>query len=422
MKDWLKQQVISASKSPPAQKVRNWLGLAPGMNTNHEIDSIGITGEVVVYFGDVQSKSYQLEQWLPVLEKLHKTHPVVLVFRSVPTMRHFRELTSLPKMYVRFLDDLVKLYDNSDFKVCLYVNNGVQNFQSLSSPRIVHVHINHGESDKLSMVSNQAKAYDKVFVAGPAAVERHRQVLIDFDLDKLISVGRPQLDCDFPSPLAPLESRTVMYAPTWEGENEANNYTSMDHYGVRIVDALSKLQDTRIIYKPHPRILTSTKPKIVEAHEAILELLKETSVTGSKHVVAHKENILALFEDVDALITDVSSVGLDFLYLHPDKPLILTDRRNNLENLNREVPVSRCSPIIDRETAKNIVPSLREWLDDASGTEARMKMRSFYFGDRLVGESTESFISALTSLITERQEKLVAYGAASIATKATPTT
>ena len=116
------------------------------MNTNHEIDSIGITGEVVVYFSDVLSKSYQLEQWLPVLEKLHKTHPVVLVFRSVPTMRHFRELTSLPKMYVRFLDDLVKLYDNSDFKVCLYVNNGVQNFQSLSSPRIVHVHINHGEA------------------------------------------------------------------------------------------------------------------------------------------------------------------------------------------------------------------------------------------------------------------------------------
>ena len=30
-------------------------------------------------------------------------------------------------------------------------------------------------------------------------------------------------------------SPTITYAPTWEGEDDANNYTSVDRYGPRIV-------------------------------------------------------------------------------------------------------------------------------------------------------------------------------------------
>ena len=58
------------------------------------------------------------------------------------------------------------LYDIGDFKVGIYVNNSNRNFQSLNNPRMLHVHVNHGESDKLSSFSNQVKAYDRVFVAG----------------------------------------------------------------------------------------------------------------------------------------------------------------------------------------------------------------------------------------------------------------
>src|SRR5699024_12119185 len=92
------------------------------------------------------------------------------------------------------------------------------------------------ESDKLSMVSNKAKAYDKVFVAGQAAVDRHRKALLDFDVSKLVRVGRPQLDVQRPSELSESTARTVMYAPTWEGENESNNYTSVDLFVPKIVE------------------------------------------------------------------------------------------------------------------------------------------------------------------------------------------
>ena len=65
------------------------------------------------------------------------------------------------------------LYRVSSMQAIVYVNNGVGNFQSLAVTDLVHVHVNHGESDKVCMVSNQVKAYDRVFVAGEAAVQRH---------------------------------------------------------------------------------------------------------------------------------------------------------------------------------------------------------------------------------------------------------
>src|SRR5690606_33197515 len=133
-------------------------------------------------------------------------------------------------------------------KTVIYVNNGMRNFQSLIYQQALHVHVNHGESDKVSMVSNQAKAYDKVVVAGQAAIERHRRALINFSEEKLAVCGRPQLDLDVSPALRPDRAgrRTVLYAPTWSGENETNNYTSLDQYGVSIVKAILAQEDVRL--------------------------------------------------------------------------------------------------------------------------------------------------------------------------------
>lgn len=408
VKDWLAEQLKAAIGSNPGVRTRRWLGLGSPSVANHELDQIPVVADVVVYFSDVANKAYQLEQWLPTLEKLHEAHRVVLVFRKVPTFRHFRRLTGLPKIFVRRLDDLVNLYESNNFKMCLYVNNGVANFQSLSAARPVHVHISHGESDKLSMVSNQVKAYDRVFVAGPAAIARHRAVLLDFDLDRLVTVGRPQLDTHFASELPAFHGRTFMYAPTWEGENDANNYTSIDVFGERIVEALVALPNARVVYKPHPRIPTSTNPAIADTHERIKALLAERNAAGGKHLIAESMNILALFNDVDGLITDVSSVGLDYLYLHPEKPLIITDRRDDLEKLNREVPVSRACPVISETTREEFLSHLAPLLE-ISGAAPRLQMREYYFGDKERGSSTESFIAAVGTLINERAATLRDY-------------
>lgn len=118
------------------------------------IEPVG--GRVAVYFADSVSRAYQLDQWLPILDDLHRDLGVLVVFRDRPSFDRFGELTDLPRVYARTLDNLMALYAAGDHGVVLYVNNSMRNFQSLSWPRAMHVHINHGESDKTSLVTSGA--------------------------------------------------------------------------------------------------------------------------------------------------------------------------------------------------------------------------------------------------------------------------
>lgn len=362
--------------------------------------------EVVVYFADDPRKIYQLEQWLPVLAELHKRHPVLLVLRKLDSLHEVRSRTFVPAMYVRRLSDLLQLYDEIEPKVAIYVNNGVANFQSLAVSTILHVHINHGESDKVCMVSNQAKSYDRVFVAGEAAVRRHAAALIDFDARKLVRVGRPQLDLTFPPALPQTSRRTVMYAPTWEGENDFNNYTSVDVYGPAIVEQLLAVPGVRVVYRPHPRVLTSTAPEVAAGHLAILDRLEAANARDPQagHSYSVEGSILALFQQCDAMVTDVSSVGLDFLYLETGRPLFVTDRRSDRSMLHVDAPVTAAVDVIDADSLGDFGPVIAARLDHDEQRAARERMRHFYFGDLAPGESTERFLSAITEVVDQRDK------------------
>jgi len=289
------------------------------------------------------------------------------------------------------------------------VNNGVGNFQSLGAARMLHVHINHGESDKISMVSNQAKAYDRIFVAGEAAVLRHRAALMNFDENKLVRIGRPQLDLTFKPSLPPSSRRTLLYAPTWEGENEPNNYTSVDRYGPAITTALLAQEGVRVVYKPHPRIPTSGNRDVQAGHQRICSLIAAANAAdpAAGHVIALEGDILALFDQCDAMVTDVSSVGLDFLYLHTDKPLFLTDRRSDRGLLEVDAPVSACADVIDATSIDSLRSTLAARLEQDVFRSERLRLRRFYFGDLSVGESTTRFLEAVDDTVETRDRMLV---------------
>lgn len=396
----------AALTSEAWKKTSRWVRGTTGRGrpASHEIHGVKVPAAVVVYFGDGAEKIYQVRQWLPVLERLNERHPVMLVFRKVGALRAVKNETGLPMIFVRRFEDLMSLYVENAYKLAIYVNNGVNNFQSFNAARTVHVHVNHGESDKISMVANQVKGYDKVFVAGPAAVARHERVLFDFDLSHLEVVGRPQLDIDFEPELRGVSgARTVMYAPTWSGENEANNYTSLDLYGKAIIRALLKVEDVRVVYKPHPRVEDAEAPAVHAAHVAIVAALEaDAAATGRRHEVRMDGNILAMFDATDAMITDVSSVGLDFLYSHPEKPLVLTDRRSDPAALHEDAPVSQGCAVVDASTIGTVGELLKQAIRHDEFQERRATIREFYFGNTARGQSTELFMDAIDRLISER--------------------
>ena len=411
MKNLVRKTALWAVRSSAWKNTSKWIrGTERWNRLEDEFDGSYVKAEVVVYFGDSSPKFYQLEQWIPVLEELHKSHRVVLVLRKGSALLRALEVTRLPVVFKRRFDPLHTFYHANNFKLALYVNNGMTNFQSLGFAPMVHVHVNHGESDKLSMVSNQAKSYDKVFVAGDAAIERHRRALIDFDESALIKVGRPQLDIDRPPELERSSVRTIMYAPTWEGENESNNYTSVDLYGPQIVEAVLRLPETRLIYKPHPRVESSKDPAMAEANTRILDLIDGANESiadeSEQHQVLMQGDILAMFDAVDLLITDISSVGLDFLYLQSDKPLALTDRRDDTERLNAEAPISRATPIIDGSTINRVEAMFADMLSDDKAASARHDLRRHYFGEGEKGTSTGLFTDAVSQLVAKRSLEL----------------
>lgn len=414
MKNLARKAALMAVRSSAWKKTSKWIrGTERWQQLEDEYDGSYVKAEVVVYFGDRKPKFYQLAQWIPVLEELHRTHRVVLVLRKPSALLQAAQITRLPMVLKRRFDPLHTFYHANDFKLALYVNNGMSNFQSLGFAPMVHVHVNHGESDKLSMVSNQAKSYDKVFVAGDAAINRYRKSLVDFDESALVKIGRPQLDIDRPPELEASSVKTLMYAPTWEGENDANNYTSVDLFGPRIVEAALDIDGSRVIYKPHPRVAASSNTAMAESNARIIELIENAneSITDEshKHQILIEGDILATFDAVDLLVTDISSVCLDYLYLHPEKPLVLTDRRDDTAKLNDEAPISRATPIIDGSTAGETDALLRNMLTNDVSADERQELRRHYFGEGKKRTSTVLFTETISTLIANRTSDLAKY-------------
>ena len=144
------------------------------------------------------------------------------------------------------------------------------------------------------------------------------------------------------------------------------------------------------------------------AHQRICELIEEA---GAEHQIALDGNILAMFGQVDVLVTDISSVGLDYLYLRPEKPLILTDRRSDIPQRAEDAPISRACHVIDESNVLILDRQLEGWISDDELVDARQTARAFYFDDIQRGESTAKFMEKVSYLIEDRRSRLSNYRA-----------
>ena len=151
-----------------------------------------------------------------------------------------------------------------------------------ASPPIKHAFINHGESDKLSSCNPYAKAYDEVWVAGPAARERYALADVGVEDKDVVEVGRPQL-----APIRPYAGpptgtyTTVLYAPTWEGWDGNPGNTSVVLAGENIVRELLADAKVRLLYKPHP-MTGSVDPRAGAANERIKAMIREANTEARR--------------------------------------------------------------------------------------------------------------------------------------------
>ncbi len=354
---------------------------------------------IAVYFADTRVNLYQIRQWYAPLAELDAIWPVAIITRSPGATLAMLDESPVPVVYRRKVADLEQFVTEHSLRIVFYVNQNTKNFQMFRYGRMWHVFVNHGESDKMYMTTNQFKAYDYSFVAGEAARDRLSRKLWDFDVDsRTMMIGRPQAD-HFAGdlPYDPDDRTVVLYAPTWEGDREAAAYGSVATHGVTLVKALLATGKHRVIYRPHPRSGVVDE-EYRRANESIIAAIASANARdrSAQHIYDDGKAMGWQLAAADVAITDVSAMVYDRLAV--GKPLLIAR------------PVN---PAAEIDTAGYLGHA--EWLDAAEAgdivalvervqhsPEARQRLEFWverHFGDTTPGEATRRFHEAVAGLI-----------------------
>lgn len=356
---------------------------------------------IVLYFADPKVNLYQLRQWYQPLVELSKTWPVVVVSRSPSSMLRLIEESPLPVVYLRKIIDFENFLAEQDIRIALYVNQNIKNFQSMRYGRMWHVFINHGESDKAYMASNQYKAYDYAMVAGDAAVERLSHALWDYDVAKrALVIGRPQADYFTGElPYMPDERVTVLYAPTWEGDRGSMSYGSVLTHGLAIARSLLADPRFRLVYRPHPRSGV-TNPEYRQANEQIIGMIATANARDprAQHIFDESPAIGWQLGSTDVAITDISAMVYD--RLATGRPLIVT-RPSSPEAQVETDGYLGSAEWLDADAAPDVAAQVERVRGDAEVLKRLQHWVKYHFGDTTPGVATARFHGAVEHLMEE---------------------
>lgn len=356
---------------------------------------------VAVYFADGAVNMYQMRQWYKPLAELSKTWPVVVLSRAATGARALLAEDAPPVAFVPTVRDLERFIATQDIRVVLYVNQNTRNFQMFRYGRRWHVFINHGESDKMYMTTNQYKAYDYALIAGDAARERLSRVLWDYDIDhRTIPIGRPQADHYSGSlPYTPDERTVVLYAPTWEGDRPSAHYGSVASHGEALVSALLATGRHRVIYRPHPRSGV-VDAEYGAANRRIIAALTAANASDptARHVYDDGPDLGWQLAAADVAIVDISAMVYD--RLAADKPLMITRPVDPAAAIDTHGYLSACE-WLEASAARDIVAETDRVLGDPEAVERLEHWVSHYFGDTAPGAATARFHGAIDRLMRE---------------------
>jgi hypothetical protein len=357
--------------------------------------------KIAVYFADGSVNMYQIRQWYKPLAALAERWPVLVLSRGATAAAALLEESPLPVAYVRTVAALEQTLAEQDIRIVFYVNQNARNFQMFRYGRRWHVFINHGESDKMYMTTNQFKAYDYSLVAGDAALARLGRALWDYDLEKrAIPIGRPQAD-HFAGelPYTPDERTVVLYAPTWEGDRASAAYGSIATHGVTLVRRLLATGRHRVIFRPHPRsgVVDSAYGA---AKRSIVTMIADANRADplAHHVFDDGPELGWQLSAADVAIVDISAMVYD--RLATGKPLLVTRPAESAATVDSDGYLAACE-WLTADGASAIVSETDRLLHDEDAVERIAYWSRHYFGDPTPGEATRRFHAAVERLMGE---------------------
>ncbi|MEV1328658.1 CDP-glycerol glycerophosphotransferase family protein [Micromonospora costi] len=347
--------------------------------------------EFVLYFSAPPGSEYQVTMWLPYLERIGR--PFLVLLREPEFLAPVAAATTAPVVYcptLRAMDEVLV----PSLKVAFYVNHGAKNSHCIRFTQLTHVQLHHGDSDKAPSANPVSAIFDRIFVAGPAAIERYARAGVDIPAEKFVVVGRPQVESIKvrPEPLPAGAPRTVLYTPTWTGHHADADYCSLPVAEPLLRGLLDR--GATVILRAHP--YTTQNPASARQLGRLTELLSaDRARTGRQHLwgpAASRE--LSLVDCVnrsDALVSDVSGVISDYLY--SSKPFAVTDMLGDGDAFTERFPLAAAGYVLRRDMG-----NLDDVLDRLLGADPlapdRWATRRRYLGDFPVESYADAFLDA----------------------------
>ncbi|MGG5257984.1 CDP-glycerol glycerophosphotransferase family protein [Phycicoccus avicenniae] len=330
--------------------------------------------EVVVYFSGPVGTTYQLNVWLEALERVRRR--VLVVIRE----RHHLEdlLPSTLPLVVTTSATQVEYVHTDSVLVALYPTTVIRNNHMIRLPGVRHVFINHGDGDKAVTYSPLHRVFDEIWVAGQAACDRYLTKGEGVRPDQLLVVGRPQLAHVALRPAQPATDQvTVLYAPTWEGNFDDVDYSSVASMGVELVRELLRAEPPiRVLFKPHPA--TGNRRSDAAAGRAQVTEMVRRSPRGVL-VGPGPEALYDAFNTCDVLVADVSSVVADFLASR--KPYVVTNPRGlDPETMQHDFPSTSGGPLLARGSGR-VVEEVRAAVTTDPLRERRERLATYFLGE-----------------------------------------
>jgi hypothetical protein len=374
---WMLFKVRRLHRQAPAQEGQ----LLEGLRALHP--------EYLVYISLGQGQSnYIANQWLPVFDKIPQ-HGFILI-REASQLPPLGK-TNLPVVYAPNQRH-VEALSLPTVKVALYPAFGDRNPHLLRDISVKHVMILHGDSDKASSFNATTRAYDQIWVAGEAGMERYWRAGIDIPREKFAIVGRPQTEGLNIGPLRQ-EPKVVLYAPTFEGYIDRNNYTSLLQMGPALIEWLIQNRpELRLWFKPHPST-GNLQPQMLVSRT---DIERRLAATGNRSFIDRTYPINQCFMATDVLIADVSAVVTDFLYT--ERPIIVCDINGVGEAEFRELYPSLASAYVLKPDLSNIAEVMDLALGDDPLAPARKAAKTYLLGDLPDGPQA-AFNAAMSALI-----------------------
>ncbi|QKW13076.1 CDP-glycerol glycerophosphotransferase family protein [Verrucosispora sp. NA02020] len=346
--------------------------------------------EFVLHFSAPPGSEYQVTMWLPYLERIGR--PFVVMLREPEFLPAVAAATTAPVVYcptLRTMDEVLV----PSLRVAFYVNHGAKNSHCIRFTQLTHVQLHHGDSDKAPSANPVSAIFDRIFVAGEAAVDRYARAGVEIPAEKFVVVGRPQVEAIEVrhQPTRGLTNPTVLYTPTWTGHHADADYCSLPMAETLLRRLLDR--GATVILRAHP--YTNQHPGSARRLARLHELLAaDRSRTGRQHVFGAAASRLTLAESVnraDALVSDVSGVVSDWLY--SGKPYAVTDTGVDGDRFVERFPLAATGYVLRRDIA-DLDDVLTRLLDTDPLAEARWATRRRYLGDFPADSYAEAFLSA----------------------------